>query len=421
VDFYQQAGIPDIRTFYHDKFFHPESPSAALGQDLRHSIDHAKVHWILSNVRPGANVLDVGCGPGTLGILVALGCQVTGVDISPLNCGQAVRNGYALAVVGDVAALPFPDASFDAVVSLDVMGHIPFERKDDCVREWSRVLRPGGVQLHGIECDRLDYASLSPEELAAFVQVDGHVGLEGQEENEARFRRHHPFVESHVQFTLVLPVVEIAKQAAYYPQNFRADPYLLNRIRNFDESETAAWNLAMGFAFERITRFRVQARDEWAFLFLRASNAPLSPDRYGQPSLSRLLKPVSVGTLQDRFHVVEGFHAPEGDRTLEGGYRWTSDAASLLVPSAPGYRICLGTTRPQGAGLAVGAVRCGDGPEQPVTTVAERVVVEVPGVAGDAVTPATVHLACTTFNPCTLAISGDDRDLGMRVYWVDWD
>ena len=128
MDFYEQAGIPDIRTFYHDKFFHPESPNAALGQDLRHSIDHAKVHWILSNVRPGAEVLDVGCGPGTLGILVALGCRVTGVDISPLNCGQAVRNGYALAVVGDVAALPFPDQSFDAVVSLDVMGHIPFER-----------------------------------------------------------------------------------------------------------------------------------------------------------------------------------------------------------------------------------------------------------------------------------------------------
>jgi SAM-dependent methyltransferase len=421
VDLYHQAGIADIRAFYHDKFFHAESPGAALGQDLRHSVDHAKLHWILSNVQPGTDVLDVGCGPGTLGMLVALGCRVTGVDISPLNCAQAVRNGYASAMVADVAALPFADQSFDAVVSVDVMGHIPFERKDDCVREWTRVLRAGGVQLHGIECDRLDYPSLSPEELAAFVHVDGHVGLEGQEENEARFRRHHPFVESQVQFTLVLPVVEIAKQAACYPQKFSADPYLLNRIRNFDEREAAAWNLAMGFAFERIARFRVQARDQWAFLFLRASDAPLPPDRYGQPSLSRLLRPVSVGAPQDSFHVVDGFHAPEGDRTLDGGFRWTSGAASLLVPSAPGYRICLGTTRPQGAGLAIGTVRCGDGAEQPVTEVSERLVVEVPGVTGDTPSPATVHLSFTTFNPITLAISGDDRDLGVRVYWIDWD
>jgi ubiquinone/menaquinone biosynthesis C-methylase UbiE len=421
MDLYEKAGISSIRSFYHDKFYTPQSPTADLGQDMRHNIDHAKLHWILSNVRPDSMVLDVGCGSGTLAILAALGCRVFGVDISPLNCGQAVRNGYAAAVVADVAELPFTDRSFDAVVSLDVMGHIPFERKDDCIREWRRVLRAGGVQLHGIECDPLDYASLSPEELAAFVQIDGHVGLEGQPENEMRFRAHHQFVESQVQFTLVLPVVEIAKQQACYPQRFSADPYLLNRIRQFDEGETAAWNLAMGFAFARITRFRVQAEGQWAFLFLRASDGPLPPDRYGEPSLSRLLKPVSFGTRPDRYHLIEGFHAPEGDGTLEGGFRWTRGDASVLVPSARSYRVSLGTSRPAGAIEATGSVTCGDGPEQFVSTVTEKTVIKVPGVESESGGTSVLRFAFTTFNPRALGLSDDDRELGVRVYWIDWD
>jgi 2-polyprenyl-3-methyl-5-hydroxy-6-metoxy-1,4-benzoquinol methylase len=94
------------------------------------------VHWmqyksILCRVTPGATVLDAGCGEGNLSILMAQkGAQVTGVDISVPNI-QASRN-YAREIgvmihfeTADLEKLPFPDNSFDVVVSSHVLEHLP--------------------------------------------------------------------------------------------------------------------------------------------------------------------------------------------------------------------------------------------------------------------------------------------------------
>lgn len=104
----------------------------------------------------GARVLEVGCGPGTLSIRLARehGLDVTGVDLDPAMIRRARANaaragdGYGRSpsfLIGDVASLAFPDASFDLAVSTLSMHHWADPRAG--LTEIGRVLRPGGRAL----------------------------------------------------------------------------------------------------------------------------------------------------------------------------------------------------------------------------------------------------------------------------------
>jgi len=107
--------------------------------------------YLLAALRPSLDLLDVGCGPGTitadLAQRVAPG-RVVGVDRAPEVLTQASAHAAAQGVslelqVGDVYALPFPDASFDVVHAHQVLQHLV-----DPVRalaEMRRVLRPQGL------------------------------------------------------------------------------------------------------------------------------------------------------------------------------------------------------------------------------------------------------------------------------------
>lgn len=416
---YAEAAIYDVRGFYHRKFYSPGIyDPLASGQAVRHDIEHAKIHWMLANIPAGSRVLDVGCGCGNLNALRATGCEIVGADLSPLNCTRARANGYAAAVAAEAAALPFADGTFDAVVSLDVIGHIPFDAKDACIREWRRVLRRGGLQLHGIEADRAPYDGLSPEALAAFVHVDGHVGMEGQTANEARFRAQFANVESRFGFNIAMASQEVLKQHQAYSAHFQADPFLLTRVASFNADETSAWNLAMGFVAERLAALEVELPDRWGFLFLRASDRDLEADRYGDLSVSRLLRPLSVGHPSDRFHVAGGFHAAEGDGTLTGSFRWTTARAELLVPRAELYRVRIGASRPAPAASAVYSLRIDNGEPVSGTGPGDGVVTLRAAAASHA--PARLVIESDTFVPAALGGSADTRALGVRVYWVDW-
>ena len=95
-------------------------------------------------VRPGDRVLDACCGTGDLALAAQrLGGLVTGLDFSERMLERARRKApYLEWVRGDLLALPFGDASFDAeTVGFGVRNVEDLER---ALRELRRVLRPGG-------------------------------------------------------------------------------------------------------------------------------------------------------------------------------------------------------------------------------------------------------------------------------------
>ncbi|HEX5414601.1 MAG TPA: class I SAM-dependent methyltransferase [Chloroflexota bacterium] len=107
----------------------------------------------LAGTAPRARVLEVGSGPGRLAtILAAIAPEVhvSGIDIVPEMVeranARAAKSGVTERVtfeVGDVAALPFPDATFDVVVSTLSLHHWANPARG--LSEIYRVLRPGGV------------------------------------------------------------------------------------------------------------------------------------------------------------------------------------------------------------------------------------------------------------------------------------
>ncbi|MCU1328474.1 MAG: class SAM-dependent methyltransferase [Bryobacterales bacterium] len=118
------------------------------------------------------SVLDVGTGTGVVAITAArLGAKVTGLDLTPELLEQA-RINAAIAgcpevvwTEGDAESLPYPDASFDVVVSQ--FGHMFAPRPEVAVLEMRRVLKPGG---------RIAFATWPPEHLVGrmFAFVGRH-------------------------------------------------------------------------------------------------------------------------------------------------------------------------------------------------------------------------------------------------------
>jgi demethylmenaquinone methyltransferase/2-methoxy-6-polyprenyl-1,4-benzoquinol methylase len=95
-------------------------------------------------VRPGDRVLDAACGTGDLAIADrdAGASHVTGLDFSEQMLARARRKAPLEWVQGDLLALPFEDAAFDAAtVGFGVRNVADLER---ALRELRRVLRPGG-------------------------------------------------------------------------------------------------------------------------------------------------------------------------------------------------------------------------------------------------------------------------------------
>jgi ubiquinone/menaquinone biosynthesis C-methylase UbiE len=107
--------------------------------------------YLAPHLRPGLDLLDVGCGPGTITVdlarRVAPG-RVLGLDVSDAPLGEArdlaAREGVAVEfAVGDTYALDLPDGSFDVVHAHQVLQHLTDPVA--ALREMARVCRPGGL------------------------------------------------------------------------------------------------------------------------------------------------------------------------------------------------------------------------------------------------------------------------------------
>jgi arsenite methyltransferase len=108
--------------------------------------------WELGRLSAGEHVLDLGCGAGTDTLVAAQMVgphgSATGIDMTPEMLAKARASAAEMGatnvefVAGEAESLPFPDASFDVIISNGVIDLIP--DKDAVFSEIYRVLRPGG-------------------------------------------------------------------------------------------------------------------------------------------------------------------------------------------------------------------------------------------------------------------------------------
>lgn len=108
---------------------------------------------VLQALQPltGMDLLDVGCGEGYLAREAERrGARSTGIDICPELVAAAAEEGTRLGLLGryeeaDLRDLPFADAAFDVVVANHSLNEV--EDHQSALREWARVLRPGGLAV----------------------------------------------------------------------------------------------------------------------------------------------------------------------------------------------------------------------------------------------------------------------------------
>ncbi len=135
----------------------------------------------LAGVRPGTRALDLACGTGDIAFeLAARGARVVGLDLTPrmieLARVKPVPRRAAVApafLVGDMMALPFPDASFDLVTAGYGLRNVPIV--ETALAEIGRVLRPGGRVL-SLDFDRPGPGALRAAYLGYLSAVGGALG-----------------------------------------------------------------------------------------------------------------------------------------------------------------------------------------------------------------------------------------------------
>jgi ubiquinone/menaquinone biosynthesis C-methylase UbiE len=159
----------------------------------------------LAGLHPGDQVLDVGCGTGTLALEVAprvgIAGRVAGIDPSPEQIARARAKAARRHVpiqfqVGVIEQLAFPDQSFDVVLSTLMMHHLPASLKRQGLAEIARVLRPGGrlvivdftrkQERHGLAA-RIHAGGSGLHDLVALVQEASFENVETEEMPPPRF------------------------------------------------------------------------------------------------------------------------------------------------------------------------------------------------------------------------------------------
>jgi ubiquinone/menaquinone biosynthesis C-methylase UbiE len=135
----------------------------------------------LASLEPGNDVLDIGCGTGTLAITatryVGTTGAVTGIDASAAMIARANRKAgkagaRATFQVAIAENLPFPDRRFDVLFSTLMLHHLPLKTRQQCAREIKRVLKVGGRVV------AVDFGRAKRRGLLAHFHRHGHVEVQ---------------------------------------------------------------------------------------------------------------------------------------------------------------------------------------------------------------------------------------------------
>jgi demethylmenaquinone methyltransferase/2-methoxy-6-polyprenyl-1,4-benzoquinol methylase/phosphoethanolamine N-methyltransferase len=125
--------------------------TSLMGLGVNHS--NSRMIIEMAKIERGDKILDVGCGSGNLTLTaksyVGQSGSVCGVDASPemidVARKKAERKGFDASFgLGLIEQLPYPDSTFDVVISRLVIHHLPVNLKQKGVVEIFRVLKPGG-------------------------------------------------------------------------------------------------------------------------------------------------------------------------------------------------------------------------------------------------------------------------------------
>ena len=150
----------------------PDSASAFIRERYREGMRWRNVlDGLLPESATPRNVLDVGSGNGAIALAVtATGHYVSyGIDTLFSDTARRLQHGTsAHSIAASGAALPFGAATFDAILCLETIEHIPPRALKPFADELTRVLRPGGVIL-----------ITTPPRLRFLFRPDPHFGIRG--------------------------------------------------------------------------------------------------------------------------------------------------------------------------------------------------------------------------------------------------
>lgn len=100
-----------------------------------------------NNIKPGAKIFDAGCGTGGLAQKMMKFGEVTAMDINSIALRYTKKKNIYKVLKGTVEEIPFKNNNFDVVVCLDVLYHRKVKDDTRAIREFHRVLKPGGLLI----------------------------------------------------------------------------------------------------------------------------------------------------------------------------------------------------------------------------------------------------------------------------------
>ena len=136
--------VQEERLLFYEKFAH-EFDSKMNMYDTRKRISVIFDELLVEDLR-GKKLLDAGCGTGWFSKAASeRGALVTSMDLGENLLGKVKEKCNSTTVVGSILDIPFPDNSFDVVISSEVIEHTVDPQR--AISEMHRVLKPGGLMV----------------------------------------------------------------------------------------------------------------------------------------------------------------------------------------------------------------------------------------------------------------------------------